>query len=235
MAGTLDQILAEVPIMDLSDLTSLLRPTQAPTITPDVKARYDERPGVSESLRRCQALFNELHPAMLAAVCKLWKPSIVIYRETPLWPMSPHRGLCCPGRWGETEDEQQASDMIAPRLWELDFVKGLNDVLLHPFFASRGNSAFLRLSLQFAVAFESLENPIWSISALLRETGVECPVFRILSQDMDRLGGDTRPVGGAGAALRLSPNRVSMTGFVDIMTFSYYSTKTWYQSKLDSC
>ncbi|CAH0027183.1 unnamed protein product [Clonostachys rhizophaga] len=185
MARTLDQILAEVPITDLSHLRGLLRPAQAPAITPDVKARYDERPEVSESLRKCAALFNELHPTMLTAVCKLWKTSILIYRESPLWLMSPHRGLCCPGRWGETEDEQQATDMIAPPLWELDFVNGLQDLFLHPFFASRGNSAFLRLSLQFAVAFESLENPVWSISAL----------------DMDRSDGDTRPVGGAGGRI----------------------------------
>ncbi|CAG9990888.1 unnamed protein product [Clonostachys byssicola] len=201
MTRTLDQVLAEAPIIDLVDLPSLLRPTQIPTITPDVKARYDERPEVSESLRKCQALFNGLNPTLLAAVCKLWKSSIVVYRETPLWLMSPHRGLCCPGRWGETGQEQQAADMIAPPLWGLDFVNGLNDLVLHPFFASRGNGAFLRLSLQFAVAFESLENPVWSISALLRETGVQCPVLNLLSVDMDKSGGDTRPVGGTGGRI----------------------------------
>jgi hypothetical protein len=92
-------------------------------------------------------------------------------------------------------------DMIAPPLWGLHFVDGLNDLMLHPFFSSRGNSAFLRLSLQFSVAFESLENPVWSISTLVRETGVMCPVLHILSEDMDRSVGDTRPVGGAGGRI----------------------------------
>ncbi|CAI6100723.1 unnamed protein product [Clonostachys chloroleuca] len=62
------------------------------------------------------------------------------------------------------------------------------------------NSAFLRLALQFAVAYRCNDNRVWDISALLSQAGVHCPALTMLSDEMARHGA-TRPVGGAGGRI----------------------------------
>ncbi|VUC25514.1 unnamed protein product [Clonostachys rosea] len=195
--GPLRDILSGAAVVLDSELPSILWPSDIPGGADGETTSYDQRQEVIDSLQKFDEIWKGRDYNMVSLLCKLWRVSIAVYRENPLWLLSPDRGLLCSGKSAK-DVPQRATDMLVSPFWKCTFTDRLNYLLLHPFFSSRYNSAFLRLSMQFSVAFGSHDNPVWNISNLLREARVQCPILNTLSEEMTRHCGDTRHLGGEG-------------------------------------
>ncbi|VUC25524.1 unnamed protein product [Clonostachys rosea] len=189
-------ILSGKPEVGRDDLPGIIWPTQIPELMDETMARYGEREEVSSALRRLNLTYDTLSSIYMNKLSKLWRLSLLVYRENPLWLLSSHHGISCRSGRGHCYLEA----VIVP-LWPDRFVDDLSSLILHPFFSSRENGAFLRLALQFAAAYRCRDNPVWDISALLSEAGVQSPALNLLSHEMVRLGA-TQPGGAGGRILK---------------------------------
>ncbi|CAG9952966.1 unnamed protein product [Clonostachys rosea f. rosea IK726] len=193
----IDLILSGKRAVGQRDFLDILWPTQIPGLTGETIDTYEEREEVSSAVQRFHLMYDGLTRAYLDRLSKLWRVCILVYRENPLYLLSCHHGISC--RSGRRLEHEDLTFVILP-LWTQRFVDNLSSLILHPFFSSRQNGAFLRLALQFAVAYRCNDNRVWDISALLSQAGVHCPALSMLSDEMARHGA-TRPVGGAGGRI----------------------------------
>ncbi|CAG9990878.1 unnamed protein product [Clonostachys byssicola] len=193
----IDIILSGKPAVGYKELLDILWPTQIPGLMYGTTDEYEAREEVFSSFQRFSLMYDGLTRTYLDRLSKLWRVSILVYRENPLYLMSCHHGISC--RSGRQVENQDLTYAILP-LWTQRFVDNLSSLILHPFFSFRYNGAFLRLALQFAVAYRCNDNRVWDISALLSEACVQCPALAMLSDEMARHGA-THPVGGAGGRI----------------------------------
>ncbi|CAH0027197.1 unnamed protein product [Clonostachys rhizophaga] len=193
----IDLILSSKRAVGQRDFLDILWPTQIPGVTVETINTYEEREEVSSAVQRFHLMYDGLTRTYLDRLSKLWRVCILVYRENPLYLLSCHHGISC--RSGRRLGNEDLTFVILP-LWTQRFVDNLSSLILHPFFSSRQNGAFLRLALQFAVAYRCNDNRVWDISTLLSQAGVHCPGLTMLSDEMTRHGA-TRPVGGAGGRI----------------------------------